>query len=153
VLAVTSSGGKVEALRSLGADEVVLAAGQDFSQEVLALTRDEGVDVVIDTVGSPLLPASLRSLAQYGRMVVLGEVTGGTASINLAELIFRDIRILGSSGTTKRHIREVAHLVGEGRLRPVVSHTFPLEEADEAFNLVARGKALGRVVLTPQREG
>ena len=89
-LAVTASPAKEEPLRQLGVGEVIVAGELDFSEIVFALTEDQGVDVVIDTVGSTLLRSSLASLAQYGRLVLLGEIAGGTAPIRPAEIIFRD---------------------------------------------------------------
>lgn len=160
VLAVTSSPEKAPALAQLGAAEVVevtplyppLARGDtgglDYSEVVLALTQDQGADVVIDTVGSPLFPSTWRSLAQYGRLVLLGEVAGRPVELPLAEVIFRDARILASSGVSRSLVHQVAGLVSLGRVRPVVSQVLPLEEAATALELVASRRVLGRVVLT-----
>lgn len=149
VLAVTTSSEKVEGLEGLGADEVILAGELDFGEMALALTEEAGVDVVVDTVGSALFDSSFRSLAQYGRMVILGEIVGGRISINPAELLFRDASIIGSSGTGRRHLQDVASLVVQGRLRPIISETFPLERAAEAYRLMRERHTFGRVALVP----
>ncbi len=156
VLAVTSSPEKAPALAQLGAAEVVevgppsTSSGQalDFSEVVLALTQDQGADVIIDTVGSPLFPSTWRSLAQYGRLVLLGEVAGSPVEVPLAEVIFRDARILASSGVSRSLVHQAAGLVSLGRVRPVVSQVLPLEKAATALELVASRRALGRIVLT-----
>ena len=118
VLAVTSSPEKVPHLARLGATEVLEvppvplevspnpplprgdARGVDFSELALALTEDQGVDVVIDTVGAALFPATWRSLSQYGRLLLLGEVTGRPVELNLAEV------------TVKKHVQSITGKLG-----------------------------------------
>ena len=150
VLAVTSSEAKAESLVSLGAEEVITTGELDFSEVVLALTEDEGADVSFDTVGSPLFAGTLRSMARGGRMVLLGEVRGGTTSLNLAEIIFRDLRVMGSVGASRRHLEQAVELVAASELRPVVAHALPWDGVDgvmEAYRLVKSRQVLGRVVL------
>ena len=149
VLAVTTSPEKLGRLAPLGAEEVLHTDELDFSELVLALTEDQGAEVVIDNVGSALFPSTLHSLAQYGRLVLLGEVAGRPVELNLAEIIFRDARVLGSSGVSRSVIQQVAAMVSEGRLNPVIDRSLPLEEAGTALDLVANRVVLGRVVLTP----
>ncbi len=158
VLAVTSSPSKVSRLEELGAAHVLEAhPGHerssdtlDFSELALALTEDEGVHVAVDTVGSALFYSTWRSLSQYGRLVLLGEVTGQPVELNLAETIFRDSRIYGSSGTSRRLVEQVSDMVLSGVVRPVVSQVLPLEDAATAFDLVSSRKVLGRLLLTAQ---
>ena len=69
---------------------VEVGDGPDLAEIVLAFTEDAGADVVIDTVGPPLWPASLRCLGQFGRIALLGDVTGEPTAVRLAEVIFRD---------------------------------------------------------------
>ena len=152
VLAVTSSTEKATQLASLGPAEVVEIGDLDFSEIVLALTEEEGANVIIDTVGSALFPSTWRSLAQYGRWVILGEVAGGAVKLQPAEVIFRDARILGSSGVSRTSIRQVAEMVSQGLVKPVVGGTLPLEQADIAFELLSSRSVLGRVLLDPWLE-
>ncbi len=146
-LAVTSSEEKADALKRLGAAEVIVTGELDFSEVVLALTGDRGADAVIDTVGSPLFPSVIRSLAPSGRVVILGEVAGKPARLNLAELIFRKATLVSSLGTSRRHVEEAVELVAEGRIRPVVSRAVPWREAMDAYRILKAGKGVGRVVL------
>ena len=148
MLAVTSSPPKAPALAQLGAAEVVEFGPLAFSEMVLALTEDQGADVVIDTVGSALFESTRRSLAQYGRLVLLGEVTGNPVQVPLAEVIFRDASILGSSGVSRSLVQQASEMVSQGRVKPVVDRVIPLEEAATAFELMSARSVLGRVVLT-----
>ena len=149
VLAVTSSPGKADRLRGYGAAEALETGGLDFAELVMALTGDEGADVVIDTVGSVLFPSTLRSLGQFGRLVLLGEVAGGRMSINPAEIIFRDARVLGASGVCRRALEHAGGMAAAGRVTPVIHQVLPLEGAAEAFGLLSDRTPLGRVVLVP----
>ena len=150
VIAVTSSPEKTSKLNSLGAEQVVETGELDFSEIVLALTEDEGAQVVVDTVGSPLFPSTWRSLAQYGRWVMLGEVAGGTVGLDTAEIIFRDAQILGSSGVSRSTVRQVVEMVAQGLVKPMVGRNLPLEQVDTAFELLASRSVLGRVLLDPR---
>lgn len=148
VLAVTTSEDKLGRFASLGAEEILHTDELDFSEMVLALTEDEGAEVVFDTVGSVLFSSSWRSLAQFGRLVLLGEVAGKAVELNLAEIIFRDARILGSSGVSRAVIEQVVDMVSQGQVAPVVGGAMPLEEAATAFDLLTGRSIFGRLVLT-----
>ena len=149
VLAVSSSPEKENALLGLGAAEVLGDSGLDFAELVMAMTGDEGANVVIDTVGSALFPSALRSLAQFGRLVLLGEIQGQSVSLNPAEVIFRDARVLGASGVSRAMVEQTARMALEGKLRPVVALEMPIEQAAEAYRLVTERKPTGRIVLLP----
>ncbi len=149
VLAVTSSPEKSNYLGELGAADVLDTGPLDFSELVMALTEDQGADVVIDTVGSALFPSTWRSLAQFGRWVVLGEVSGGQIGLDAAELIFRDAQILGSSGVSRAQVQQVASMVSQGLVKPVVAATLPMVETAAAAGLLENREILGRVLLVP----
>ena len=155
-MAVTSTSGKAGALAHYGADEVIETGGPDsgldFSEVVTALTGDEGADVVIDTVGTPTIRSSVRCLAQYGRLALLGEV-GGEGSLRglIPEIVFRDARLTGVSGVSRATLEQAIALAAEGRLTPVVQQVMPLEEAGRAYELLSRRAVLGRVALVPRR--
>jgi len=152
VIAITTSEEKIPDLESLGAS-VAIDPGfaLDFTDLVMAMTDDGGADAVIDTVGPPMWPASLRCLAQYGRLILLGDVTGEPVPLRPAEVIFRDARILGVSGVSLFTLEQAVHLAASGHIRPVVHRTLPLtpEGAMEAYRSVSERRPLGRVVLTP----
>lgn len=150
VLAVTTSPDKLSALESLQGVDVILADGElDFSEIVLALTDDNGVDVVLNPVGSALFGSCIASLAQFGRMVALGEIAGRAARFNIAELLFRDATVVGSTGASPRHIRKAMDMVAIGRVQPIVSRQFGFDEAAEAIERMRNGDTFARVALIP----
>ena len=150
-IAVTSSPHKAGALSRLGANEVIEAGELDFSEIVLALNGDEGADAVIDTVGTATLGSSVRSLAQYGRLALLGEV-GGAGNLRgiIPEIVFRDARVQGVSGVSRATLEQAVRFAADGRLRPVLQEVMPLEEAVRAFDLVSQRAVIGRVALDPR---
>ena len=150
VIAITSSPGKKPGLEALGATHVMETDPDlDFSEIVMALTDDAGADVVIDTVGPPLWPSTLRCLGQRGRLALLGDLTGQTVPLRLAEVIFRDLRIVGHSGVSRSTLQRVVSMASRGVLQPVVAHTLPMTPNGlmQAWQLVAGQPPLGRVVL------
>ena len=149
VFAATSSAEKLDVLDRFAPGGVILGGELDFSELALAFTEDEGVDVVVDTVGSAVVSSSIRSLAQYGRMVMLGEVAGGRAAIRLTDIMFRDAALHGSTGANREDIATAVRLVAQGEVEPVIHATAPLEDAAEWVRLVTERSVTGRVVLRP----
>lgn len=147
VLALTSSEDRAALLRKLVSSEIIVNGELDFSEIILALTEDRGADVVADTVGSPLFPGTLRSLAPAGRIVALGEVLGHDIGLNLAELVFRSCTIMGSRGVSKRRVEESMDLVSSGQLRPIISHVISWQEAINVYQLLQERRSPGRIVL------
>lgn len=157
VIAATTSPGKAALLESRGAETVIeIDADADRADTglagiIMALTDDAGADAVIDTVGPPLWPGAVRCLGQYGRLALLGDVTGAATPVNLAELIFRDLRVMGVSGVSRGTLMRAAQLAAAGGLRLTVSQTLPMtaEGAAAAWGMAAERGVAGRVVLMP----
>ena len=152
VIAATTSPAKTPLLESLGAAPVIeIDADTDLAAIVMALTDDAGADVVIDTVGPPVWPAALRCLGQYGRLALVGDVSGAATPVNLAELIFRDLRVMGIAGVSRDTLVQAVGLAAAGELRPILSQVLPLtaEGVGEAWLAVAERRVAGRVVLVP----
>ena len=147
VIAITTDESKPPALETLGASDVIPTGELDFSEIVLALTEDRGADVALDAVGSPLFPQTLRSVAPGGRLILLGELQREKVEIPLPEIIFRELNIIGSVGTTRRHVEQAARLVAQGKIRPIISHTLPWTDADDAYRLLKYRRTVGRLVL------
>lgn len=149
VMAHTRSQEKADELRGLGADDVIVSpSGVDFSNEVRRRT-DGGVDVVIDTVGSPVFTAAFRSLDAHGRYAVVGQLVGEEISINLARIFFKRISLAGVGSVSREQLRDVIRLVQNNQIQPRVAKSFSLEEIADAHALVESGTAFGRVVVQP----
>jgi len=149
VIAITSDDRKEPIILEMGADQVVVNEEIGFSEIINAITSDEGTDLILDTVGSPLWPQTFRSLSKRGLLIILGEVTGEEIRLNLAELIFRGATITGHVGVSKNSVVESVHLVHEKKINPVVWKTFPMENILDASKSLETHNHLGRIVLTP----
>jgi NADPH2:quinone reductase len=157
VIAGASTAEKLAVARAHGADDLVNYATEKLTERVMALTGDEGADVCFDPVGGELADAALSSLGWGGRMLLVGFV-GGVQQIPANRLLVKNRAALGSS---LRHYRfnepdklrrSVEALVGwyrEGKLRPLISHRFPLERTAEAITLLTDRKAHGKIVVLP----
>jgi D-arabinose 1-dehydrogenase-like Zn-dependent alcohol dehydrogenase len=150
VIAQTTSAAKAKALQGYGAEAVLVASRDgDFSADVKAVTGGEGVDCVLDTVGTPVFTPTRRSLARGGRWVLIGQLNGAFVPFNPAQLFLKGISMLSATSATREELRLCLNMLRPGSgIRAVLGACFPLARAAEALALVQSGAATGRVVLS-----
>ena len=158
---VATAGGPERAarVRELGADVVVDHRQEDFVAAARAATKGRGVDVVLDVLGGKALADNVRVLGHGGRLVVVGLQQGRRGDLDLSAVLTKRVTVTGStlrSRTPQEKAALVAAvhehvwpMIADRRVRPVVHARLPLEEADEAVELLARGEAFGKVLLVP----
>jgi NADPH:quinone reductase-like Zn-dependent oxidoreductase len=135
---------KLDLLRSLGADEVLDYAREDFTQ------RGERYDLILDLVASHPLLAHPRVLTPTGRYLVVG----GPVPRILQALLLGPIRSLGKRklgllmAKPNEGLHELVALCAAGAVRPIIDQIFALTESREALRRVLEGRALGKVVVT-----
>ena len=137
-------------VKALGADHTINPKTDDMDS-VMRLTNGEGVDVALEMSGNPsAIHQCFRYVKNGGRVTLFG-IPEGQVSVDMTnEIIFKGIRVYGITG---RRLFEtwyrLAGLFKAGlNIRPVVTHTLPLERFAEGFDLVAKGQC-GKVVLFP----
>lgn len=150
VIAYTTSQWKEDAVSKVGADHVIVSS-EKFSEQVKNISGD-GVDVVLESVGGPTLEQSLRSLRRGGRAVVVGNVDPRPVPVALGIMILKENSILGSYSSRKKDVVEALKLSSEGKIKPIIHDTLPLDEAQEAHDMLRRRGALGRIILKPQAQ-
>jgi NADPH:quinone reductase-like Zn-dependent oxidoreductase len=138
---------KLDRALELGADHGVLDEGQDWSREVRGLTNKRGVDMVVDTVGGPLLKPSLRVLVSGGAFVTAGATAGPVAEIELARVFWKQLRVLGSTMGSNDEFREVMALFRAGHVAPVVDRVFPPAEAPAAWERLEAADQMGKLAI------
>jgi NADPH:quinone reductase len=157
VIACASSPEKLAVCREHGADAIIDYAAEDLRERIKALTDGRGVDVVYDPVGGPYSEPAFRSLAWRGRLLVVGFAAGDIPKLPLNLALLKGASIVGVfwGDFTRREPEQFAHSIrqlgrwyAEGRLKPHVSQTFPLEKAVDALQLMAARRVKGKVVLT-----
>ena len=154
VIGVVSSDEKEAVARDAGADEVVRSDG-DWKDEAKELSGG-GVDLVVDPVGGDRFTDSLRSLAEGGRVVVVGFTAGSIPEVKVNRLLLNNVEVIGAGWGAyvmakpdlNREIgREIDALIASGHVRPIVGAAFPLADAAQALNLIDGRGATGKVVL------
>ncbi len=149
---------KCAAAVKLGAAAAINYHSQDFVAEVERLTGGEGVAVVLDMVGGDYLPRNLVCLADDGRHVSIAFQRGATAEIAIPDIMRRRLTLTGS--TLRARSVEFKTMVADeiaqtvwpyaegGRLKPVIDHIFPLDQAAAAHARMEAGAHVGKIVLT-----
>ncbi|MDQ6698081.1 MAG: zinc-binding dehydrogenase [Actinomycetota bacterium] len=156
-LAVAAGGEVVATVRS----EDLRRAVNDFGATAIApetFVEHGPFDVVLELIGAPNLPDDVRSLATGGRVVVIGVGGGAKAELNLLDLMGKRGRIHASTlrprsleekaVAARRVERHVLPLVASGKVRVPVAASFPMADADAAYERFAAGGKLGKIVLT-----
>jgi len=156
VIAAASSPEKLALCKEYGADELIDYSREDLRARVKELTGGKGVNVVYDPVGGAYAEPAVRSLARYGRFLVMGFAAGDIPKIPLNLLLLKTSSIVGAfwgqfveqePERNKQNMAELLAWYAEGKLRPHISKTFPLAQAAEAIEYVAARRAMGKVVL------
>jgi len=158
VIAAASSEGKLALARAYGAEWTVNYAQDDLREQVNAITGGRGVDVVYDPVGGKQSEAALKCLATGGQHLVIGFASGDIPSLTLNRLLLRQVSVTGvlwgafARAEPARNAANVAELLAwysEGRLKPQISETYPLQDFQLALSRVMSRKAMGKVIIRP----
>ena len=155
---VTASTGKLARVREQGANHVIDYREQVFADEVRQITNKRGVDVILDHIGAKYLQDNMKSLALAGTMMLIGVMGGIKAELNLATMMVKRQRIIGSvlrsrpvaekAAIIAKFEATVMPLIASGDVTPLVDATFPLEEAAAAHTMMEQGGHFGKIVLT-----
>lgn len=158
VMATTRSVAKGDALRALGASEIIDTSRADGIEAVLTATGQRGVDVIIDHVGGPMLADNIRVLAIKGRLVSVGRNAGQIGACNLDEIARKRASIIGVTFRTRtpeealvcseRFANDMLDAFATGKLKPVLDRTFPFERIAEAHTYMLSDAQIGKIVLT-----
>ena len=159
VIVTAGSSEKLAFCQELGADELINYKTQDFEKEVQKITNGRGVDVILDFIGASYWQKNLASVATDGRWVLIGMLGGTTVSeMDLGILITKRVQLIGTLLTprsdtykaqlTKEFIAKAMPLLADGRVKPIIDCTFPLEKVKEAHEYMEANKNIGKIILT-----
>jgi len=129
-----------------------------FKDKARLFAGERGVDVILDPVGASYLADNLELLALNGRLVLIGLMGGNKTDIDLAVLMMKRARIIGST-LRARPIAEKTEVMRQlvefvwpkfesGEIKPVVDTIFPISQVEKAHELIASDKTIGKVVLS-----
>jgi NADPH2:quinone reductase len=156
VIATASSEEKRQACLAEGADHAIDYRG-GFRDRVKELTGGRGVDVVYDPIGAEVFEESTRCLAWGARLLILGFLGGAPALAKTNHLLIKGAEAIGvrvggliefQPAVAAANMSTLIKLAGEGKLKPHISHRFPLAQAADALQAVIDRKVIGKAVLT-----
>ena len=157
VIAVASSPEKLAVAQAHGADVLVDYAAGDLKAALKDATGGAGVDVIYDCVGGPFVEPALRAIAWQGRYLVVGFAAGEIPKLALNLVLLKGCDVLGVfwGSSVKRdpeghraNMRDLLAWIAEGRLKPRIHGTYPLDQVKDAIAILERREAVGKVVLT-----
>ncbi len=156
VIACTSSPGKMQALKALGADEVLNVKETDFSKWAVEKygkpqrrTYEGGVDVVINFTGGDTWHPSLRCLKRGGKLLVCGATAGYDPKEDLRYIWSFELKVIGSNSFYDEDLKALMKLIAERKMTPVIDKVLPLEQAREGLRLIQDREVIGKVVVAP----
>lgn len=150
VIAIDVAADKFEACRKAGADEVIDASKTDVVEALLSLTSGRGIEVAVDYVSTTAtLEAAAKALGKRGRLVTLGGA-GKPFLASSADMLVKELSLLGSRYVTRTEILDTLDLVARGAFWPMVSDIRPMAEAEALHERVERGEVTGRAALLIQ---
>lgn len=156
VIAAASSAEKLEVARQAGADELINYQTEDIRERLKTLTKGQGVDVIIDPVGGDLFETVFRSIAWNGRMLVIGFASGTIPALPVNLPLLKGAAVIGvfwgafaqrQPQANVDNFQQLFTWYAQGKLKPLVSKTFALEDTGKAINTLAARKAVGKLVI------
>ncbi|MCA1327087.1 NAD(P)H-quinone oxidoreductase [Herbaspirillum sp. alder98] len=157
VFATAGSEEKRLACEALGAERGINYKSEDFEAVVKELTGGAGVNVILDMVGGDYLPREIKSLADDGRLVFIAQLGGNRGELDMGQVMRRRLTITGSTlrprpvsfkAAIAAQLRQhVWPLLEQGRIKPVIHQTFPLEQAAQAHAMMESSAHIGKLML------
>ncbi len=151
------SAGKIEKALALGLEHGIVARECKFAQDVLALTGDKGVDVVLELVGGLYISEDIACMASKGRLIIVGLVGGARCEINLGTVLRKRLEIRGTVmrsrtleekvSITEQFSSLMLPLIAAGKVSAVIDQVLPLAKAAEAHVYVGKNENFGKVLL------
>ncbi len=158
VIVTAGSEDKIKRALDLGAFAGINYKEEDFADRVLDITRREGVDIVLDWIGASYLRKHLEILKTGGRLVIIGLMGGSAVEINLAPLVSKRLKIVGSvlRSQSKEEKAEIVRgfngvvlpLLKSGRVKPIIDRIFSIRDVEDAHRYLSKGEHFGKIVLT-----
>jgi NADPH:quinone reductase len=149
VITTASSPDKLEKALALGAEAGIDYTREDILERVRTFTGGEGVDVVLEHVGTPVWHACFESLKPGGRLVTCGVTAGHRVELHLGRVFARALTIMGVGRGTPDDMRAFLKVVAQGKVQGIVSQAFPLSRAVEAHRMMEASSFFGKLVLNP----
>ncbi|MCG3088258.1 NAD(P)H-quinone oxidoreductase [Sporosarcina cyprini] len=158
VITTAGSEEKLDFCRSLGADICINYKEQNFDEEILNITKNQGVDLILDFIGASYWNKNISSIKVDGRWVLIGILGGANIdNVNLMDLLSKRIQLTGTLLTPRSDSYKVAltnefstktiDLFANNKLRPIVDQVFPFNQIQQAHEHMENNKNIGKIIL------
>ena len=161
VIAAASSNDKLEFVKQLKPDYLVNYNECDLKETVKDLTEGRGADVIYDPVGGDLFDQCCRCINWNGRLLVIGFTSGRIPSYKANLALLKGSSMIGvflgrfrkeEPAAYEQNFKELLDMYRAGKLNPIVTKSFSLEEYADAFNIFTKRKVMGKVTLEIKQE-
>ena len=148
-----------ENIKHLNADRVVVTTKEDISLVLKEeLEAGHSVDVAIDCLGGEIMGKCIHYLTHGARWIMIAALAGQKTEIDLKNIYVRNVRIIGSTLRSRTPemkaeilagiVRDVYPKIESGLVKPTIHAVLPIEQAEDAHDILYKGKNVGKVVLT-----
>jgi len=160
VIAAASNAEKLALCREYGADETVNYDAEPLKDRVKELTGGHGADVIYDAVGGDYFDQAMRCINWNGRLLVVGFASGRIPQLPVNLVLLKGCSVVGvfwgaftgrEPEANARNLDTLGQWYEQGKLKPYVCKTYPLERVGEALNDILERRAKGKIVLTTER--
>ncbi len=158
VLATARSSAKCTACEKIGADWAIDSKSNDFVSQVMRITNNVGVDVILDMVGGDYIRKNIKCAAVDGRIINIAFLAGAVSEINLMPIMIKRLTLTGSTlrpqtPESKRKIatdlnKKVWPLIASGKIRPIIHNCFSMNEVAEAHRMMEENQHIGKIIMT-----
>jgi len=160
-IVTAGSAKKLERCRELGA-AAINYHDDDFAEAVMALTDQQGVDLLLDCIGGAYLEKNIAVLKPYGRLITIGLLGGATGRLDMAAVLMKSLTLKGTrlrartrdekTALTRQFRDQVWPLMVAGKITPVVDRVFPITAAGQAHAYIEQNQNIGKVILEVRSE-
>jgi NADPH2:quinone reductase len=157
VIAAAGSAEKLKVCQQYGADHLIDYSTEDIRDRVKEITDGKGADVIFDPVGGDAFDAAMRSIAWEGRLLVIGFASGRVSQAKANIVLVKNISVVGfywgsynfkKPQVVMKSMQTLLQWYTDGKIKPHISHTLPMEQAGDALQMMMARKSTGKVVLT-----
>jgi len=158
VIGTAGSSDKLDLVKQHGADAVINYRDEDWVERVHALTDGRGADVIYDPVGGDIFDRSTKCIAFEGRILIVGFASGRIPSAQMSRVLVKNFSLVGlhwglyfekSPGVIREAQETISRMYIDGRIAPLVSAKYPLEDASAALAALGSRRTTGKIVLIP----
>ena len=140
--------GKEASVISIGAEATITRGQGKLPDAVAEITKNDAIDVVVDTVSGPLLPDLIEILKPQGRYVTCGAMGGPMVEIDMRRIYLKNLEMHGATQGTRRDFAAVRDYVLSGKIKPLVAKVFALDELGQAQEEFKKKGFVGKLVVT-----